>query len=216
MLTHEQHIEAAAYHEAGHAVIAWRHGVVVRGDGVSIDPETYLGYCRFRSMVYPGEAVVCKRDGGRHWRSYLWRVNGEVAIDQAGQLAEQAHHGLGTPHSEIEVLDELATWASYGFAFGELLKDEGHMADLPSAVFWLAEAQRAQVGTDRLTDSDERLIARQYLSIQRRLCRILRRPRTWRAIEAMADRLVESHHIDGDEAFNIVEGCRVPTEPYPA
>ncbi len=30
-------IDAVAYHEAGHAVIAWRHGTHIRERGISID-----------------------------------------------------------------------------------------------------------------------------------------------------------------------------------
>ncbi len=94
-LTHEAHVEAAAYHEAGHAVIAWRHRQRVRAGGVWIDAKGYGGNCHVCSLVFPGEAVGMRGMGERFWRLYLARVTAQVEIDQAGWLAEYIHHGRG-------------------------------------------------------------------------------------------------------------------------
>ncbi len=92
-LTHEAHVETVAYHEAGHAVIAWRHREIVREDGVSIDAKGYGSNCHVRSLVFPGESVAMRGMGERFWRLYLARVTAQVEIDQAGWLTNRVASG---------------------------------------------------------------------------------------------------------------------------
>ncbi len=147
--------------------------------------------------------------GERFWQLYLARVTAQVEIDQAGRLAEYIHHGRGGLVSANDVLDELSGWQSWT-GLGERLEDEGEIYDLACATFWLADARKAEVEADQLSDADEEWVVEQYLAVQRRLVRILRRPRTWGAVETLAGPLIARHRLSDEETWTLLEGARIP------
>ncbi len=73
---------AAAYHEAGHAVIAYQVGCWVNPDGVEIDRRQYTGLC-------------CREYDHNEWRR-VWTA-------LAGWLSEYCWHGRGGFHSDMDL-----------------------------------------------------------------------------------------------------------------
>ncbi len=206
--------EAAAYHEAGHAVIAWRHRQIVRERGVTIDPSG-AGHTHVRSIVSPGEGTAVKANGDvRLWKAYCRQVAAQVEIVQAGWLAEHLHHGMGGLHTANDVENVIADVEWYGRAAQVEANEE--IDDLEFAVDTLIEAYRTETGRYELTDADAKEITRTYLQIQRRLFGILRRPRTWGAIEAVAEGLLERYRLDMEEIYSVIEAARPPRAPIVA
>lgn len=203
-------IEASAYHEAGHAVVAWRHNNIIREHGISIDGQG-LGQCHVRPQVFSGEGQMMKTitDGGRAWRHFLYRVEAKVECDQAGMLVEIQHHQLIRPDG-VDVI-------SYELEDMRWLDTEGHLeaiegwSDINFALWTLADARRAEAGHTELTSEDFDYIVRWYLRLQTKVARYIKRPRTWGAITALAEALIEHRKVDADRAEAILAEARAPT-----
>ena len=201
-------MEAAAYHEAGHAVIGWRHRQFVRERGLSID-RIGMGHAHVRRIVFPGEGDAMKATGDeRLWKAYCLRVTAHVEVYQAGRLAEHLHHGVGGRYTANGVED--ATYESESYGLVDRLNDNEEVDDLDSALDALIEVRRVETGHYRLSDADREWIVREFLRIQKRLVLILRRQRTWRAIESVAKPLLERHRLGWEEVDSILEAAHPP------
>ena len=210
MVTTEQ-VKATAYHEAGHAVIAYRHCVAIREDGVSIDARRGW-YTHVRPTVFPGEAAMMRAQPDPSlWRMFFRRVVAEVEISQAGWLAEYLFHGKGGPVAAEDVENECAAWA--GLSFAERQADDNGFDDIVQAVFWLMDFRRADTSHDGLRSEDRRWVVHEYLHIQRRLLLVLRRARTWAAIVLLANTLVDRGRLDGDAVYSIIAAAGAPRAP---
>jgi len=97
--------EAAAYHEAGHAVVAYHFGWWVNEEGIEIDARQYTG---LRCM------------------SFDMTASRSVPISLAGWLAEHKHHGRGARHQSD---DDLA------FVIDDIRNDWGDAADVAGDEF---------------------------------------------------------------------------------
>jgi hypothetical protein len=78
---------ASAYHEAGHAVVAYCFGWWLNPEGVEIDARQYCGLRR---------------------EAWLSNEPAEVMVLQAGWLAECLHHGRREPHTRANVKQVIA------------------------------------------------------------------------------------------------------------
>ena len=205
----QSQMEAAAYHEAGHAVIAWRHRRFVGERGLSIESGGF-GHAHVRRIVLPGEGDASKASGDeRIWKAYCLRVTAHVEVYQAGRLAEHLHHGEGAGrYTANSVKDAIYGSESYGLV--DKLNDNEEVDDLDSVLDALIEVRRVETGHYRLSDADREWIVREFLRIQKRLVLILRRQRTWRAIESVAKPLLERHRLGWEEVDSILEAAHPP------
>jgi hypothetical protein len=87
-ITNEQIREGAAYHEAGHAVIATTRGWNVNHEGVEIDDRAYTGLELSR---------------------FQYSTSNQIHVSLAGWLSEYKFHGLGglTEDDELQCMLEM-------------------------------------------------------------------------------------------------------------
>ncbi len=215
----------ASYHEAGHAVAAWRRGLPPGGRGL----------------------VVGHRGGGVYWHgSMLWRllvtppglVRGTVLAGvetfQAGLLAEHIGgsdrklYDTATARRELGPLLDChvpGRWGatcrntrlSLGCGPDEL--DDAQRALLLLLVYSSRDEDRL-VGEPhdagaldrayRLAPAAPADILSSFLASQRRLLRALRRPLTWRAVEDLAGELFDRGRVSPERAVEIMQAARVP------
>ena len=215
----------ASYHEAGHAVAAWRRGLPPGGLGLVIDR-------RGRGVYYHGWIL---------WRllvpqptSLRRKVLAGVEMFQAGLVAEYisgSHCSLFDDPSVRRELDSLldchvpGRWGttcrnirlSLGCGVDEL--DDARRALLLLLVYSSRDNARL-VGDPlepgaidwvyRLPPAEPREIVRSFLRSQQRLLRALRRPRTWCAIEDLAGELFELGSVSPERAVQIMKAARAP------
>lgn len=82
----------AAFHESGHAVMAWLQGSHVRERGISIAADG-TGECHTRSRVIPGVIPLLIAD--ERYRSWAqWAVEADIREYLAGPIAEKLHRRL--------------------------------------------------------------------------------------------------------------------------
>lgn len=82
-------LEGTAYHEAGHAVMAWHFHQYLEDEGVWIDPhQPGVGLTATPGTIYPWESAVMRSIGGAVWDAFRKRVERACMITLAGPLAE--------------------------------------------------------------------------------------------------------------------------------
>jgi hypothetical protein len=161
---------AAAYHEAGHAVVAYWFGWWLNDEGVEIDDRWYTG-CRKLVLDNTVEAQICQA--------------------MAGWLSEHKWHGLGSDYFG----DENALYGLYlarnynphdpdDFEFEEA----GDIADI---ALMLYEAD------SEITDEE---FLKALAPYRERARKILDEAEVWRAIEKLAAALLASGKLSDEEA----------------
>jgi hypothetical protein len=201
--TYDQNMHAA-HHEAGHAVVAYRHNNWVRERGVWI--EDGGGGCHTRAQAWPGEG---KRTAPEYWQAYLHRLEGDIQEYQAGWLAEVCpaiYNGPAGPRTADDVREAL--WDNHCVEPGG---DEWD--DLATAAYYLADARKAEVGRDDLSTLDEEFIVNWYLRIQSRVLEYIWEPPTWNAISTVAGELMVKGKLSEEEADAILERISPPQMP---
>ncbi len=219
---HRLNIEASAYHEAGHAVFAWRYRNMIREGGVSIDAHG-LGQCHTRWQIFPGEgaAIYKTPDCALRelvWHNYLWHAKAQATELLAGWLSEHHYHGRGhnnIPEDEIIIaLEDLTELGIEGY-----IEDFGDLDDVAATVFTFAEvrlAERSKATLQELDKEDVGEIISYIRQMERRVKRALHHPRTWRAITSLAAALLERNHIGPEEAEAIIESAGAPRPKLPS
>lgn len=103
-----QDLEATVDHEAGHAVVAWRVGIALRRNGVTIVPEQAAGIagCCFHVVTVRKDIEVDRSDRNR------LRVERRVQVLLAGEIAQRrynprsvrTYHARSDLHSAVDLL----------------------------------------------------------------------------------------------------------------
>lgn len=178
-------LRAAAYHEAGHAVIGWRRHNWIRERGVSIDLQTPgNGSTHIRAQVVPEFVTAYGKDpDSLEMCCQVATVEDEVAGLLAGPMAEMRYLGqrMGS-------------------------------AVLVSAPGGYPDLDRARALLNALVPGDSHWYV---WMLQEEVKRMLREPRTWRAISIMARHLAVSGHVSAEEADRIIARYRVPRSRFP-
>src|SRR5271167_4070534 len=87
-------INAVAYHEAGHAVFAWRHHTCIRERGITLNADHTGATHVLPHNVLPGLAKVMRAEGPEIWGGWKWRAELTMAELLAGPLAEKRFRGI--------------------------------------------------------------------------------------------------------------------------
>ncbi len=220
----------ASYHEAGHAVAAWRRGLPPGGRGLVVDHRGGGVYCHgwmlWRLLVAPPDLV-------------RGTVLAGVEMLQAGLLAE---HNCGSEcnlYDASSVRHELSPllgchvrgrWGatcrnirlSLGCGPDEL--DDAQRA-LLLLLMYSSRDQGRLVGEPhdpgaldrayRLAPATPEEIVCTYLASQRRVLHALQRPRAWRAVEDLARELFDLGRVSPGRAVEIMGAARVPRPGLP-
>ncbi len=220
----------ASYHEAGHAVAAWRRGLPPGGRGLVVDHRGrgvfWHGWMLWRLLVAPPDLV-------------RGTVLAGVEMLQAGLLAENNCGSERNLYDASSVRHELSPllgchvpgrWGatcrnirlSLGCGPDEL--DDAQRALLLLLVFSTRDEGRL-VGDPhdpgaldrayRLAPAAPEEIVCAYLASQRRVLRALQRPRAWRAVEDLAGELFDLGRVSPERAVKIMEAARVPRSGLP-
>ncbi len=224
------HRRWASYHEAGHAVAAWRRGLAPGGLGLVIGQRGrgvyYHGWILWRLLV-PRPTLV------------RGRVLAGVEMFQAGLLAEYISGSECSLYDASSVQRELdplldchvpGRWGttcrnirlSLGCGVDEL--DDVQRALLLLVVYSSRDDTRL-VGEPhdpgaidrvyRLAPAEPKEIVCSFLASQRRMLRVLRRPRTWRAVRDLAGELFDLGRVSPERAVEIMEAARLPRAGLP-
>ncbi len=215
----------ASYHEAGHAVAAWRLGLAPGGLGLWIDHcgrgVFYHGWIMLRLLV-PRPTLL------------PGNVRAGVEMFQAGLLAEfisGSDRSLYDASSVRRELDPLLNchvpgrWGttcrnirlSFGCGVDEL--DDAQRALLLLLVYSSRDDTRLvgephQSGAIdwvyRLPPAHPKEIVCSFLASQQRTLGVLRQPQAWCAIEDLAGELFELGRVSPERAVQIMEAARVP------
>jgi hypothetical protein len=142
-ITHEQIREGAAYHEAGHAVIATTCGWSVNHEGVEIDDRAYTGL---------------------EVRRFQYRTSDQIHVNLAGWLSEYKFHGLGGLRENKELqnmLEMIRTPASADeddIGSDDFLTFEALLKDHPNALDEELIAKYRKYQNDVMDELDEPVI----------------------------------------------------------
>ncbi len=211
-------IRAAAHHEAGHVVMAWRLYNPIREGGVRIDEGGGGGgggggcYTRKR-MFFAYYKYLWQRPV---WPSVVKHVGYDVMEYLSGWAAEHIYHNLGNRRS-VHLEYEVVNLSYYGSLFSILRDEDAELDDTSHALGLLAEVRLAETGnTDfgELNEADWHRVTRRFGALESRVYRLLKHPRTWRAVSNLADVLVERRHVGPEEAESIIDSAR-PPRPSP-
>ncbi|MGL4961970.1 MAG: hypothetical protein ACRC67_12110 [Inquilinus sp.] len=192
--------ETVAIHEAGHAVMCLLVGNWIREGGITVDmtvdpvdatPDIILGRCDIRAEALPtlDFAQWAYKEGGLVWEAYKRQVRFDVLTNFAGPVAEARH-----AKRQIR---------------GVLLPDPADDTTDMSRAWRLMRILSQAEGRD---PTDEMLCFHAWCP-QNETKKVIRRPRVWSAIRAIAAALLAGGgHLSGDDAEKIVAGICRPSD----
>jgi len=166
---------AAAYHEAGHAVIAWMVGFEISSKGVDIDLRQYTGL-----QIH------------RYHQTADDYTDNVVAFNMAGWLSEYKDNGLGGFRDDDALqfeIDELPFHDSdIKDGSGNAFEEDGDNYSTFKLLFDL---------NPDLSDEEAMALYRQH---QDRVWKMLHDHDIWSAMEHVASLLIDKGFIEGDVA----------------
>jgi hypothetical protein len=118
-------LDRTAYHEAGHAVIAYRFRNYIDERGVTVDlskpggGQTYL-----QAEAYPFEGPAFRARGGVSWRNWTARAEREIMISIAGPLAELRYVHGKSPSGCLSPKSESADYSTARALFDCIFTDD--------------------------------------------------------------------------------------------
>ncbi len=205
----EQHL-SSAWHESAHAVFCWRYEYWMSsrlGDGVSIGGGGGIVHfqgeaLRMASLNYPPGMEDPFR-----LESLEIRVQREAEISFAGYQAERKYwRSVGRDIPPQDIAEELEDMEGEGVnwrwdfePWQRFWEDWGEPAgDLPQAAYLLS-----------LVTPREGLLGALRAS-RDRVTRLLRHPRTWAAVEAVAQALIDHRHLSSERVETIIAEVNPP------
>lgn len=174
-------LNATAYHEAGHSVMAYRFRMWGPQLDVMINPvRPGEGFAGCRQQVWPCQASGMRLRGGIAWRDWQHRAEQCIITTLAGPLAEVRYvrgrfpRGIlrGEGPDFYQVHDMIRVLISYE----------------PDTQGWRLYEQILQMDA----------------------CRALRERRTWGALEALADLLLSHGTVPGEVIEEVFQQWKVP------
>lgn len=172
-------LRVAAHHEAGHAVVMWRHGHDF--DSVSIYPDQPgLGRVICRSVLDELPPQELWRQDEATWARAADRIKREVEWTLAGPLAEARY--VAEP-----IVPALASFD-----------------DVYEAIGLLGRFKHAELGRKKLTPKEIKEVYRDLDLAQERVEIIFTEPRLWQAVEALAAALLAQGSLGGAQASDII------------
>ncbi len=100
-MQNEPSLLASAYHEAGHAVIAWRHHIWVRERGITLNDDL-SGNCHVHRKAFPGLLNMFKNSNNpRLIKGYRLDIQADVEICLAGPLAEKRFRKIRNSNGKL-------------------------------------------------------------------------------------------------------------------
>lgn len=197
--------DACAYHEAGHATMAWLQGNAIRERGIEVSAGGSAGigsvHIRRRTVFVYAEAA---RMRPLFWRAAVRHAFADVAEYQAGWLAEHRRHGLGE------------AWRAEGDLEDALIftqEEPGDWGDTATAMECLAILWRARCGLPEgawIEGDGLRALIRAYRFSERRAAAMLYAPKTWAALSELAELLKGRGRVAAEEAEAIFERRGIP------
>lgn len=173
---------ASAYHEAGHAVFAWRHHAWTREHGIAVNGRKAPRPRQSHVQLGNGESVMIKqRNDSQLWRHWTWRARLTVVEDLAGPLAERRYRQIST---------------------SSVAPDGGRDYEHAMAVLkeWSEADDRRSIG-----------VGLQFWALENHVQRILRNPRVWAAVTNVAGAVVANGGmLSGGDACRIIEDVDPP------
>lgn len=186
---------AVAFHEAGHVVFAWRHGVMLRGPVTILRSGSNLGHTPLDRQTWPGCGALVREhtgEGAEVVRAAFERnVKEDLEICLAGPLAEKRHRRLRTPPGSL--------WLPGGSGDREMI--DAVIQEVAAAEDWpkAGDAHHSRAGL---------LVGLTAV----RVSRLLRYPRTWAAVEVIADALAKGRTLEPEEADALLQHLDPPTD----
>jgi hypothetical protein len=208
-----------AYHEAGHAVFAWRQGIMIREGGVIVG-NWGDGVCHAGIQVCLGEERYWAASPNR-WRYFVWKAEGEAAFLLAGPLATHRYKKRCQFSTDMEWFEEELDEAFFGIQCDGLegyLEAQNEINDAVQIIISLGEVRLGETGKSdfqSLNSEDYFEIRTRIGRIERRVKRALRHPRTWAAITSVAEVLINTGFVDWEDVDDIIEAENPPRSPYP-
>lgn len=192
-------LEIAAHHEAGHAVIMWRHGHAF--ESICIYPDRPgLGRVQCRSVLDELPPPQLWRRDESTWQKATASIQREVEWTLAGPLAEA--RCIAEPIGPV--------LASFD--------------DVYEAIGLLGRLKHAELGRKKLTPKEIKEVYRDLNAAQERVTRLLAEPWLWQTIEALAQLVLARGSLPGAEASEIIRrqagepwisGSQSPDRPSP-
>ena len=198
----ELHLLAAAHHEAGHAVMGWRYFEFVRERGIIVHTDN-SGNAHIGSKVWPGEGDAMRAVSDPDHRSLAmdalrWRVEADVSVSLGGPIAEKIfgyRNGIYLRPLELPEPDEYSDVVANAESDYEVDEPWGDEEGACRALCELANPPRLRMET-------------------RRVSRLLRYPKTWSAVEALALPLAKTRFLSDEEANEILRKAAPPTSSF--
>jgi hypothetical protein len=174
------HALGVAYHEAGHAVVAWRHGFKI----VQID------------MAFPAVEL-------RYMFTH-WIADGREVLVEPGRRERMVVSVEGQERNTF--LPEAEHYAQYLLAGNVALRRRYRHVSIAVAMAYYGDEdyQRARNLALAFNARDDEAASR-WLSAQwRQASKLLREPELWAAVEALVPRLMPSTRLAGEEVEEVI------------
>ena len=213
--------EASAYHEAGHAIIAWQKGNPILEPGITID-GCGAGNCPTQPRILQGEAFMWATLGGREiWNRFIVSAEAEMEEWLAGTIAERRFLKSGklplkTLQLNLKSLfintpsdnqpDDLKNTVSDFLDFNP--------SDLRFSLRLMAEVRLAETGRADpalWNQRDERAALARFRVIESRLLRTFREPMIWKAVGELAWMLLHRWQVTPAECKSLLRKKGIPS-----
>lgn len=179
------HCSLAAYHEAGHAVVALHYGRIVLDARIS-KQRPGDGLVRFLPSAIPTKpSLPSRQEALVYWDCMLKAAEREAKIALAGPMAEAKL--LRTP-----------------------LRSLGARADLEDVLYVQAYLERLRVSLCGIVPISAAQIARFDKRMQLQTRQLLARPWCWRAITLLAHELTAWQYLTGHDVAETVQWSKKP------